>query len=110
MLSIADRILSVELKTETIEVPEWGVKLGIRELDASGRVAFAEDAKRRPAVAVVRLIIGATFDPETGKPVFEPAHQDALLARSGAVVDRIATEICRISGLTDGAAEALEKN
>lgn len=110
MASLADRVLAVELKTEIVDVPEWGIKLGVREMDAAQRVKFGEDAKKTPALALVRLLIACAFDPETGAAAFEPAHQDSLLKKSGAVIDRIATVICRISGLTDQSAQELEKN
>jgi len=108
--SIADRILSVELKTEVIDVPEWQIKIGIREMDAGQRVKFGEDARKNAALAVVRLLISCAFEPDSGKAIFEPAHQDTLLKKSGAVIDRIATEICRLSGLTNEATAEAEKN
>jgi hypothetical protein len=110
MKSLADRILAIQLKTEVIEVPEWSTKIGITEMDAGQRIKFGEDAKKQPALAMVRLLISSAFDPDTLKPVFEQAHQDALVKQSGAVIDRIITEICRISGLTQGATESAEKN
>lgn len=110
MPSIADRVLAVELKTKTVTIPEWGVEIGLREMDAAQRVKFGEDAKKIPALALVRLIISCAFDPATGAAAFEPAHQDALLKKSGAVIDRLATEICDLSGLTDKAATEAEKN
>ena len=110
MKSLADRILAIQLKTEVIEVPEWATKIGITEMDAGQRIRFGEDAKKQPALAMVRLLISSAFDPDTLKPVFEQAHQDALVKQSGAVIDRIITEICRISGLTQGATESAEKN
>jgi len=109
-MTIAQRALAANLKQTIIEVPEWDAKVAVREMNAEDRVRFGEDAKKWPAVAMVRLLIASTFDPETGKQVFEPAHQDQLLRQSGSVVDRIVTEICRISGLTPDAAEAAEKN
>ena len=60
--------------------------------------------------AAVRLIIDCATDPATGAKLFEKAHQDMLLGKSGDVIDRIATKICELSGLTDKAAEDLEKN
>lgn len=108
-MGIADKILAVPLKTATVEVPEWGVTVGIREITAAERVKFGEDAKKTPALAVVRLVI-ATLTDETGAKVFEPAHQDALLQKSGAVLDRVVTEILKLSGMTEDTAKDLEKN
>lgn len=110
MKSIAQRALAATLKTETMSVPEWDATIGLREMNAEDRLKFGEDAKKWPAVAMVRLVINATFDPETGKPIFEPAHQDELLKQSGAVIDRIVTAICGLSGLGADAAKDLEKN
>jgi len=110
MPTIADRILAVQLKEEIIDVPEWGVRIGITEMDAGQRIRFGEDAKKTPALAMARLLIASAFDPDTRKPVFEQAHQDALLKQSGAVIDRVVTEICRISGLTENAASEAAKN
>jgi hypothetical protein len=110
MKTLADRILAVQLKTEVIDVPEWDAKIGITEMDAGQRIRFGEDAKKTPALAMVRLLIASAFDPETGKPLFEQAHQDALLKMSGSVIDRVVTEICRISGLTENAAAEAAKN
>ncbi|WP_353189122.1 hypothetical protein [Pseudomonas sp.] len=110
MSSILDRIASVTLKAGTIEIPEWGVEIGVREMTARERVEFGANAKNIPHAAAVRLIIDCATDPATGSKLFEKAHQDMLLGKSGDVIDRIATKICELSGLTDKAAEDLEKN
>ena len=103
MKTLADRILAVQLKTEVIDVPEWDAKIGITEMDAGQRIRFGEDAKKTPALAMVRLLMESAFDPESGKPVFEQWHQDALLKMSGSVIDRVVTDFCRMTGLTDTA-------
>ena len=59
MKSLADRILAIQLKTEVIEVPEWATKIGITEMDAGQRIRFGEDAKKQPALAMVRLLISS---------------------------------------------------
>lgn len=109
-MNIAEKILACPLKTGTMEVPEWGVTVGIREITAAERVKFGEDAKKTPALAVVRLVIATLTDAETGAKVFEPAHQDALLQKSGAVLDRVVTEILKLSSMTEDSAKDLEKN
>jgi hypothetical protein len=109
-MNIAEKILACPLKTATMEVPEWDVTVGIREITAAERVKFGEDAKKTPALAVVRLVIATLTDPETGGKVFEPAHQDVLLQRSGSVMDRVVTEILKLSAMTEEKAEEVEKN
>lgn len=109
-MNLASKILAIRLKEETIAVPEWDATIGIREMNVEQRLRFAEDAKKWPAVAMVRLLVTCAFDPETSKPLFDQAHHDSLLQQPGAVVDRIVTEICRISGLGTAESEAAEKN
>lgn len=110
MSTILERISAVTLKTDTITIPEWGVEIGVREMTAKERVEFGANAKNIPHAAAVRLIIDCATDPATGAKLFERAHQDMLLGKSGDVIDRIATKICELSGLTDKSAEDLEKN
>lgn len=110
MSTILERISAVTLKTDVIEIPEWGVQIGVREMTAKERVDFGDNAKKLPHAAAVRLIIDCATDPETGAKLFEKAHQDMLLGKSGDVIDRIATKICELSGLTDRASAELEKN
>lgn len=111
MSTTLDRIMAVKLKESTIQVAEWeGVNVGCREMTAAQRVAFGEGAKKSTQIAMARLVIECTFDPENGKALFEKAHQDTLLDKSGAALIRVSDEICRLSGLTDKAADELEKN
>jgi hypothetical protein len=107
---LLDKIVSSSLKQTTLRVDEWDVELGVREMTAEQRVAFAERAKSNPRVATVRLVIDCTYDPENNLAVFEPAHQDMLLSKSGAAVERIAGKIVELSGLTESSVKELEKN
>jgi len=110
MSSILDRIASVELKKDSLDVPEWGVLIGVREMTARERNDFGENCRKQPTTATVRLVIDCAFDPENGKPLFEKAHQDMLLSKSGAAVERIAKRIVELSGMTDDSAKEIEKN
>lgn len=109
-MKLADKILAIKLKEETLDVSEWDAKIGIREMTVEQRLKFGEDAKKWPAVAMARLVIASTFDPSSGKPIFEAAHHDALLAMPGGVIDKVVTAICTLSGLGADAAKDLEKN
>tara|TARA_R110000868_G_scaffold7685_1_gene40913 strand:- start:245 stop:580 length:336 start_codon:yes stop_codon:yes gene_type:complete len=110
MSSILEKISAVTLKTDKLAIPEWEVEIGVREMTARERVEFGDNAKKIPHAAAVRLIIDCATDPATGAKLFEKAHQDMLLGKSGDIIDRIATKICELSGLTDKATEDLEKN
>jgi hypothetical protein len=110
MASLLDRIIAAELKESVIDVPQWGASIGIREFTADQRMKFAEQAQKNASRALVRSVIDCTFDPETKKPLFEPAHQDLLLEKSGAAIGVISDAIIELSGMSAKSAETLEKN
>ena len=110
MSKILDRVLAAELKTEDLFVPQWGETVRVREFNAGERVDFVKDAQGQTRVATVRAVIACVTDPETGKQVFERAHQDMLLTKSAAAVELIGEKILTLSGILKDAAEDLEKN
>ena len=110
MSKILDRVLAAELKTEDLFVPQWGETVRVREFNAGERVDFVKDAQGQTRVATVRAVIACTLDPETGKPVFERAHQDMLVTKSAAAVELIGEKILKLSGILKESADELEKN
>jgi len=107
-MSIRDTILAAnDVPEETVDVPEWDVKLLIRGLAAGEAVDFYErvmvtkngEQTVNRKVWGPELLIACSFDPETLKPVFEAADRDALSRKSSAVVIRLAGVAARLSGL-----------
>ena len=102
----------LKLKTATIPIPEWGGDLTIRELNAPERFKFAERfngaSGQRLAEAMVDIVIACS---QNGSgPLFKPEDFQALVDSDGKVLQRIAEECLRLSGLTADAVEASEKN
>lgn len=111
-MNLATKILEKnDLKEELIEVEEWCASVVLREMTGAQRAEWIAHAKKAGEyIAMVRMFIGCALDPDTRKPIFEPAHQDALMAKSGGVLDRLMRRIAVLSGIAlDSQAEA-EKN
>jgi len=56
------------------------------------------------------LVIECTFDPESGEKVFNPNDRDALMAKSAAAVEQIATVAMRLSGMGEEAVDSAGKD
>ena len=115
-------ILKTALKTELIEVPEWGGSVVVREAMAADYDAYSQslsttvideegDAQRTPNLgnASARLVVRCVFDNE-GKRLFTDADAEALGQKSSAAVERVYRKIAAMSGMNRKAKAALAKN
>jgi len=115
MPSIREQILAaVDIQEQDVEVPEWGVTVKVRGMNGAERAKFIVDAiNDKGGIDPVRgyptLVISSTFDPNTGEPVFTAADRDALMAKSGKAIDRVADVALVLSGLTPAAKDAAVK-
>lgn len=112
MSDLRNRILAVDdLAIETMDVPEWGVKIEVRSPTAGTRARLMSDCidlntqqlnleKLYPA-----LVIATVYDPETGEQVFSEADVNALQNKSGAVMERIALVGMRVAGMNESAVD-----
>lgn len=116
-MSIRDQILNaVDVQSEIVHIPQWGVDVEVRGMAAAERIAMydkiaqaAQAGVASASVAVMwpTLVLGCTFDPETGEQVFGSDDWTALAQKSGAAVDLIATTAMRLSGISEGSEDAL---
>lgn len=111
-MSLVSSILEAkDIAEEIVQVPEWKAAVGIRGLTARQRADFAKAAATDPAKATVRALIDCAFDPDApDKPLFEQAHQDALLKKSGKAIDDLVKVVLRLSGFDTESEKELEKN
>ena len=105
-MDLRERILaSDDIPVEVIDVPEWGEKVELRGLTGLQRsellqpVAGAERVEL--SVMYWRCVLLGAFDPDTGAPVFTESDQDAAMGKSGLAIDRIATKVMKLSGLSN---------
>ena len=108
-------LAAADLREEQVTVPEWGnVTLLARGFTGRQRSEFA--GKHQPGQptdfgkALTDILIAGLFDPETREPVFTDADRDALLAKSGDILDRLSKVILKLSGLSDDAVGVAQKN
>lgn len=107
MTSIRETIFAAnDITSEKVEVKEWGVTVEVRSMTALDRTrtqsaAASGDGKVDMTLFMSEVVIASVFDPETGLPVFEPTDRDNLLAKNGAIVEKLAQKAMTISGIEE---------
>lgn len=115
-MNLRERILSInDIKSEIVQVDEWGVEIMVRGLSGAQRARLmqsAMDDKGRMDIAKMYpdLVILAAYDPETGEQVFERADRDALNEKASGALEKIAQAAMRLSGIGPNALKEAEKN
>lgn len=116
IVSIRDQIMKAkDISGELMEIKEWGVKVEVRTMTARQRARVMENAidpvtgKSSISIIYPEIAIACVFDPESGEPVFTVDDKDALLEKSGAVLEKIASKAMVLSGLTEEASASLGK-
>ena len=114
-MNLRDSILSARGQLKEREVQFFGQKVIVRELTGMERYQMGDAVRtKRDLVAqgqaAVSALIWCVLDPETRKPVFEPADRDTLMSMSGAAVNELISVMNEISGLGPDATPEAEKN
>ncbi len=116
-MSLKDSILAAQdIPTETLEVEEWNVTLLIKGMTAGERVklmqsAFDQDTGQVNMAAVYPdIVVGCVHDPETGSPVFDESDKEALMGKSSAAIENIASVGLRLSGIGKNEKDAAGKD
>jgi hypothetical protein len=113
-----DQILQVkDLKTQQVEVPEWGGAVIVRCLTGAARDSFEAslvDGKGKSrAEGLVNLrarLVALSVVDEEGNPLFTEADIAALGKKSAAALDRIFEAAQRLNRLAQTDVETLAKN
>jgi len=115
-VSLRDQIMKAkDINGELMDIKEWGVKVEIRTMTARERATMLENAvdpvsgKTSISNMYPEIAIACVYDPETKEPVFTHADKDALLDKSGAVLENIAQRAMQISGMTTDESASLGK-
>ena len=115
-MSLRDQIFATQdIPSESVDVPEWGVKLEVRGMTGAERTRImdlAVDTKGGINLQFVypEIVIATTFDPNTGLQVFTPNDQGTLLSKSANALDRLAGVGMRLSGFTQEASDEKGKD
>lgn len=116
MARLADKIRQADDRTETtIQVEEWGVKLGIRSMTARQRSImqerWTEEGEQSASSLYENIIFHCVYDPETGEPVFTEEDLEWLLdEKSSTVIDKLAQECLKVSGLMSDSVDEVGKD
>ncbi len=115
-MSIREQILNADdIETELVEVPAWGVTVEIRSMDGRSRTRLLKSASDNDGVIDMErmypeMVILCSFDPESGERIFTADDVDALLSKSAAPLELLATSAMRVSGMTGDAVEVAGKD
>ncbi len=106
-----------DIKTEDVEVPEWGGTVRVRGLSATERDAFEQATvaikgkKVKASFLNIRArIVSLSVVDEDGNRMFTESDIKALGEKSAAPMDRIYDVAGRLSGVTDADMEELAGN
>lgn len=116
MPSLRDTIAAVEdIPSESVDVPQWGVKLEVRGTDGTRRAEMLErftreDGRIDYGELVPALLITCCYDPETGDKVFEDGDKDMLMGKASAALERVSTVAMRLCGIDQDAEARLGKD
>ena len=117
LLSKTAILAANDLKSEDVEVPEWGGAVRVRSFTGRERDAFeasmvrGEGRDRKVDLTNMRArLVGLTVIDETGQRLFTDDEVDLLGAKSGAALDRIFAIAQKLNGLSGSDVEELSKN
>ncbi|PQV50971.1 hypothetical protein [Paraburkholderia sp. BL21I4N1] len=105
---------AVHLKTESVDVPEWGdgVSVHVSEMSGLARDAFyaQRQAGKVPISESQAGLLLATVVDESGALVLDESDIANLRAQGTAAIDRIAAVAIRLNGMQPTAVEDAVKN
>ena len=115
MVLSKEQILQADdLKRESVDTPEWGGEVLLRELRGRERDAFEEgslDSKRNVTMTNMRarLVAMSAID-EEGERLFSAKEATELGDKSATALNRLFEVCCRLSGITSDDVDKLEGN
>ena len=117
LLSKTAILAANDLKSEDVEVPEWGGAVRVRSFTGRERDAFessmvrGEGRDRKVDLTNMRArLVGLTVIDETGQRLFNDEEVDLLGAKSGAALDRVFAIAQKLNGLSGADVEEFSKN
>ena len=117
LLTKAGILAANDLKTEDVDVPEWGGAVRVRSFTGRERDAFeaamvrGDGKDRKVDLTNMRArLVGLTVIDEAGQRLFTDEEVDLLGAKSGAALDRVFAVAQKLNGLSGADVEELTKN
>ena len=117
LLTKAGILAANDLKTEDVDIPEWGGAVRVRSFTGRERDAFeaamvrGDGKERKVDLTNMRArLVGLTVIDEAGQRLFTDEEVDLLGAKSGAALDRVFAVAQKLNGLSGADVEELTKN
>ena len=116
MSNLSAQILATDdIETELVTIDAWGVTVLVKSMTARDRAKMIGETVQTNGSfdmedVLPDMVIHCTFDPESGEQVFRLTDRDALLAKSAAAIEKIATIAMRLSGMSEEAVDAAGKD
>jgi len=105
-MTLRDKILAVDdIPSEKVTVDEWEVDVLVRGMTAGDRVTLMQNAvdpvtgNVNMSIVYPDVVVACVLDPASGEPVFTDDDKSALMGKSSAAIERIATVGLRLSGI-----------
>jgi len=94
---------------EAIDVPEWGVTVGIKSMSAAARASVMElaqggqDGLDASDVQAMwgKTLVACLVDPDSGEPIFTGDDMAALMDKSALVIERLWQHCFTNSAMTE---------
>jgi hypothetical protein len=116
-MNLRDKILAAQdIPTEKVNIPEWGVELLVKGMSAGDRITLMQNAydqntqQVNMAAVYPDIVVSCVFDPETDEHIFTDSDKSALMGKSSAAIEAIASVGLRLSGIGNEQADALGKD
>ena len=102
-----DKILGADdLLTSTEDVPEWGTKIALRGMTGLQRIDLVDKSGSDRSHMYADILIATCYDIDDGKLIFTSADRDALMGKSGTILERLALVVIQeLSGVSVDDAE-----
>ncbi len=117
LLGHDDILAAKDIKTDDVEVPEWGGTVRVQGLTGTERDAFEASLRQLrgdkmvPNLANARAkLVARTIVGEDGVRLFGDNEINALGAKSAAALDRVFEVASELSGLNEDDVEKLSEN
>lgn len=112
-MSLRDQILECKdksLQSETIEVPQWGATIEVREMTGRQRASFLKKVTDKKGNMDTekfypQIVIDSSYDPETHEKIFKDGDFDVIAEMGSTALEIIAAVAVRLSGLNQAEAE-----
>jgi hypothetical protein len=110
-----DAILKAQdLNFVTINVPEWGGDVRIKQMSALDRASLAEISNNEKGdignQRVMLKLLSLVLVDDQGQPLFNEDDIESLGSKSGNVLNRLANEALKLNAMTKEANEELAGN